>query len=187
MADTDIQKVLNGDADAFRFIVREHKDNAYTLAYSVVKDEALAQDVVQVAFIKAYRKLDTFKKESSFSTWFYRIVINEAFNKQIKEKKKPEALDTVSPDEFKLEEINAVFSKMEQNDQQYYINEAFTRLPSDYSLALRLFYLNEFSLDEITQITGWTNANTRVLLYRARKEINRVLTGLLNINKEDLY
>lgn len=187
MADTDIQKVLNGDADAFQFIVREHKDNAYTLAISVVKDEALAQDVVQVAFIKAYRKLDTFRKESSFSTWFYRIVINEAFNKQTKEKKKPEALETVSPDELRVEEINAVFSKMEQNDQQYYINEALMRLPANYSLALRLFYLNEFSLDEITQITGWTNANTRVLLYRARKEIKHVLTGLLNINKEDLY
>lgn len=187
MADTDIQKVLDGDADAFRFIVREHKDYAYTLAYSVLKDEALAQDVVQVAFIKAYRKLDTFRKESRFSTWFYRIVINEAFNKQTKEKKKPEALDTVSPDEFSVEEINTVFSKMEQNDQQHYINEALKRLPADYSLALRLFYLNEFSLNEITEITGWTNANTRVLLYRARKEIKQVMTGLLNIHKENLY
>ena len=66
MADTDIQKVLNGDVDAYRFIVREHKDKAYTLAISVVKDEALAQDVVQVAFIKAYKKLDTFKKEHTY-------------------------------------------------------------------------------------------------------------------------
>ncbi len=187
MADTDIQKVLNGDADAFRFLVREHKDNAYTLAFSVVKDEALAQDVVQVAFIKAYKKLDTFRKESSFSTWFYRIVINEAFNKQKREKKKPETLETVSPDELGGEEIKGEFSKMEQNDQQYYINEALMRLPANYSLALRLFYLNESSLDEITQITGWSNANTRVLLYRARKEFKLVLTELLNINKEDLY
>lgn len=187
MADTNIEKVLNGDADAFRLIVREHKDNAYTLAISVVKNEALAQDVVQVAFIKAYRKLDTFRKESSFSTWFYRIVINEAFNQQKKEKKKPEALDTVSPDELSLEVVNSEFSKMEQSDQQYYIHEAFMRLPANYSLVLRLFYLNEFTLDEITQITGWTNANTRVLLYRARKELKHVLTGHLNINKEDIY
>ena len=187
MADTDIQKVLNGDVDAYRFIVREHKDKAYTLAISVVKDEALAQDVVQVAFIKAYKKLDTFKKESSFSTWFYRIVINEAFNKQKKEKKKPEALDSVSPDALIVEGIHTEFSKMDQNDQQHYINKALMRLPVNYSLALRLFYLNEFSLDEITQITGWSNANTRVLLNRARKEIKNILTGLLNINKEDLY
>ena len=187
MADTDIQKVLDGDADAFRFIVREHKDNAYTLAYSVLKDEALAQDVVQVAFIKAYRKLDTFRKESSFSTWFFRIVINEAFNKKTREKKKPEALEMLSSDEFRVEEIDTVFAKMELMDQQHYINEALMRLPADYSLALRLFYLNEFSLNEITQITGWTNANTRVLLYRARKELKQVMTGLLHIHKENLY
>lgn len=187
MAKTDLQKVLNGDADEFRFIVREHKENAYTLALSVVKDTALAEDVVQVAFIKAYRNLGGFRQESSFSTWFYRIVINEAFNRQRKERKKPAALGTVSPGELKEEENNAVFSKIEQNDQQYYINEALMRMPANYSLALRLFYLNEFSLDEITQITGWTNGNTRVLLHRARRELKHVLTGLLNIHKEDLY
>jgi RNA polymerase sigma factor (sigma-70 family) len=187
MADTDIQKVLDGDADAFRFIVRDHKDNAYTLAFSVVKDEALAQDVVQVAFIKAYRKLDTFKKESSFSTWFYRIVINEAFNKLKAERKMLENLESVTPDEIPVEEIHSDFSKLERKDQQLYINKALLRLPANYSLALRLFYLNEYSLEEITQITGWTSANARVLLNRARTEMKSVLNSLLHLTKDDLY
>lgn len=187
MAESDIQKVLDGDADAYRFIVREHQDNAYTLAFSVVKDEALAQDVVQVAFIKAYRKLDTFKMESSFSTWFYRIVINEAFNKLKAEKNKPEALEAVTSDQISVEEIHSEFSKLEQTDQQHYIHKALLRLPANYSLVLRLFYLNEFSLEEITQVTGWTSANARVLLHRARTEMKSVLNSLFNITKDDLY
>lgn len=187
MVNAIIEKVLDGDADAFRFIVREYKDDAYTLAISIVKDEALACDVVQIAFIKAYRKLNTFKGESKFSTWLYRIVINEAFNKQTRENKNPVALETISASEVTVEEINHVFSKMEKDNQQYYINEALTRLPGKHSLALRLFYLKELSLEEITGITGWTNSNTRVLLHRARKEMKKVLTDLFNLNKEDLY
>lgn len=165
-----VNKVLDGDADAFRFIIRAHKDDAYTLALSILKNRSLAQDVVQNAFIKAYRKLDTFKKESKFSTWLYRIVINEALNLQKKEQKKPGAIESISTNDITVEELNEVFSKMEQDDQKFYINEALMRLPSDYSLALHLFYLEEFSLKEIIEVTGWTNANTRLLLHRARKK-----------------
>lgn len=187
MADSDIQKVLDGDTDAFRFIIREHKDNACSLAFSVLKDDDLAQDVVQVAFIKAYRKLDSFKKESSFSTWFYRIVINEAFNMLKAEKKKPDALDVANSDEISVEELHTEFANLEQMDRQHYINAALLRLPANYSLVLRLFYLNEFSLEEITQITGWTSSNARVLLHRARSEMKAVLNSLLHLTKDDLY
>lgn len=182
-----VNKVLDGDADAFRFIIRAHKDDAYTLALSILKNRSLAQDVVQNAFIKAYHKLYTFRKESKFSTWLYRIIINEALNLQKKEQKKPEAIESISPNDITVEELNEVFSKMEQDDQKFYINEALMRLPSDYSLALHLFYLEEFSLKEIIEVTGWTNANTRLLLHRARKKMKRVLTELFNVNKEDLY
>lgn len=81
MTDVYIQKVLDGDTDAFRFIIKEHKDNAYSLAISILKNEFEAKEIVQTAFIKAYTKLDTFKGTSSFATWFYRIIINEAFHK----------------------------------------------------------------------------------------------------------
>lgn len=187
MSKDSLKKVLEGDDEAFRHIVRAHKDDAFTLAMSVIKNEAVAQDVVQVAFIKAYNRLDSFRSEAKFSTWFYRIVINEAYNRLKKEQKKPETLETVSPDEISIEDLNDVFSKMEQDNRQYYINEALMRLPANYSLALRLFYLKEYSLKEITKITGWTNANTRVLLHRARSEMKSVLTKLLKLKKEDLY
>ncbi len=187
MSKDNFKKVLEGDDEAFRLIVRKHKDDAFTLAVSVVKNEAVAQDVVQVAFIKAYNKLDTFRRESKFSTWFCRIVINEAYNRRKKEQKKTEALENVSFDEISTEELNEVFSKIETDNQQYYINEALMKLPSNYSLALRLFYLKEFSLKEITEITGWTNTNTRVQLHRAREAMKKVLTELLKLKKEDLY
>ena len=85
MEDIYIQKVLDGNHDAFRFIIKKYQDLAFTYAMSVVKDEHLAQEVLQVSFIKAFTKLNTFKKKSKFSSWLYRIVVNESFkilNKQ---------------------------------------------------------------------------------------------------------
>ncbi|MDZ7773477.1 MAG: sigma-70 family RNA polymerase sigma factor [Balneolaceae bacterium] len=79
--------MLDGDTDAFRFIIKQYQDEAYSLAISVVKDEFLAKDVAQNAFIKAYTKLDTFKWNSRFSTWLVRIVINEAFIQLRKQKR----------------------------------------------------------------------------------------------------
>lgn len=187
MSKDSLKKVLEGDDEAFRLIVRKHKDDAFTLAMSVVKNEAVAQDVVQVAFIKAYNRLDTFRGESKFSTWFYRIVINEAYNRQKKQKKKAQPLESVSQDSIPTEELNEIFSKIEKDNQRYFINEALMKLPANYSLALHLFYLEEFNLQEISEITGWTNVNTRVLLHRARKEMKSVLTKLLKLKKEDLY
>src|SRR5664279_767345 len=80
MDDIYIQKVLKGDTDAFRFLIKKYKDIGYSLAMSVVKDEFTAQDVLQASFVIAFSKLSTFKGNSKFSTWLYRIIINEAFN-----------------------------------------------------------------------------------------------------------
>lgn len=186
MIDVYIQKVLNGDTDAFRFIIREHKDKAYSLAISVVKDEFEARDVVQTAFIKAYTKLDTFKANSRFSTWFYRILINEAFSKLREQKGNPIPIDDVVLSELPSN-VNSTFLKMEEDNQRYYINEALKQLPANYSLVLQLFYLEEYKIDEITQITGWTLSNTKVTLHRARYKMEKILTDIFNLKKEELY
>ena len=186
MTNVYIQRVLDGDTDAFRFIIQEYKDRAYSLAISVVKDEFDAQDVVQTAFIKAYTKLDTFKGNSRFSTWLYRILINEALSTKRKSKDNTISIDDAASTNIPSE-INNTFLKMEEDYQRYYINKALKDLSAKYSLALRLFYLEEFNIDEITQITGWTNSNTKVILHRGRNKMKKMLTTQFNIDKEELY
>lgn len=186
MTDVYIQKVLDGDTDAFRFIIGEHKDKAYSLAISVVKNEFEARDVVQTAFIKAYTKLDTFKANSKFSTWFYRILINEAFSKLRKLNVNPIPIDDVILNDIPSK-VNSTILKMEEDYQRYYINEALKKLPANYSLALRLFYLEEYKINEITQITGWTDSNTKITLHRARIKMKQILTDLFNLDKEEMY
>jgi len=93
MDDIFIQKILAGDSEAFRHIITKYKDMAYSIAMSVIKDEFYAEEILQVSFLKAFDKLNTFKGRSKFSTWFYRIVINESF-KYVK-KHKTEFVDFV--------------------------------------------------------------------------------------------
>lgn len=186
MIDVYIQRVLDGEADAFRFIIREFKDRAYSLAISVVKDEFEARDVVQSAFVKAYTKLDTFKADANFSTWFYRILVNEAYSKLRKQKVTPDRLY-----DDQLNEIPSSFdpdvSHIDEDHQRYYINEALKKLPENYSLSLRLFYLEDYSVSEITQITGWSDSFAKVTLHRARNKMKYVLTELFNLDKGAMY
>jgi len=183
MDDIYIQKVLKGDTNAFRFLIRNYKDIGYSLAMSVVKDEFSAQDVLQTSFVIAFSKLGTFKSKSKFSTWLYRIIINEAF-KILKKHKK----DIVSYNELPVNILaDETGSKIDGDDQRYFINEALKLLSPNESLALRLFYLGENSIEEITEITGWSNSNIKVILHRARINMRQLLESRFNVNQTAFY
>jgi RNA polymerase sigma-70 factor (ECF subfamily) len=180
-----IRNVLNGDANSFRFIIKNYKDIAFSLAMSVVKDEFVAQEVLQISFVNAFTKLSTFNGKSKFSTWLYRIVINEAF-KAIK-KQKSEILTFGGASVFTTSEIDFFSLGINADEQRFYINEALKMISSRESLILRLFYLEENSIEEIAEITGWTTSNIKVLLHRARISMKAQLFKCFNIDKQILY
>lgn len=175
MEDVYIKKVIEGDEQGYRYFLRRYQDMAFSIAISVVKDEFAAEEVVQEAFIKAFQKISSFKGHSKFSTWFYRIIINLAFRRLDKEKRwKNETLVTVE-DNVDESELNS----LEQDERKYYINEALKLMSSNESLALRLFYLEELSLNELRDVTGWSSSKTKVVLHRARKSFYSHLNSLL--------
>lgn len=180
-----IQDVLNGDNNAFRFLIKRYKDIAFTLAMSVVKDEFVAQEVLQIAFVNAFTRLSTFKGNSKFSTWLYRIVINEAF-KSVK-KQKSEIITFGELQVLSAPETDCISLNMNSDEQRFYINEVLLKLTSKESLVLRLFYLEENSIEEIAEITGWTVSNIKVLLHRARINMKELLMKYFNVDKQILY
>ncbi len=176
MDDFYISKVCNGDHEAFRYFIKTYKDIAYSIAISVVKDEFIAQEVTQDAFMKAFKNIGSFSKKSTFSTWFYRIVMNEALMRLRKLKK--EIIDFTDINDNDICDENAILS-LKEDEQTYLINEALRKLSSRESLALRLFYLQQESVKEVCEITGWSEANTKIILHRARKNMFVVLTQLM--------
>lgn len=186
MIDEYVEKVINGNKNAYRFVVNTLKDEAFSIAVSILKDENEAQEIVQKAFVKAYLKLHTFKADASFSTWFNRILINEAFYKKRKETRQEKSLEKFSY-EVSTKELNNTLSKLDEDYQCYYINKALSELSSKYSLVMVLFYLREYKISEICEVTGWTESNIKVILHRARKEMKQVLNNVLKVDKEELY
>ncbi|TDO23962.1 RNA polymerase sigma factor [Pedobacter duraquae] len=177
MDHTYIRKVCNGDTEAYRYFLKEYKDMAFSVALSVVKDEFIAEEVVQDAFMKAFRGMNSFNFQAKFSTWFYRIVTNEAFMRLNKIKKEI----MVFTSEFEADIPDGeLINQLHQDEYRDLVNEALKMLAPKESLVLRLFYLEEESIKAVCEITGWTNSNTKVTLHRARKSMLKAVNQLLN-------
>ena len=172
-----IKKVLDGSTDDFRYFIRKYKDQAFSVAVSVVKNEFDAEEVVQEAFIKAFKNLKSFRGKSEFKTWFYRIVINEAF-KRI-QKTKNEIILPTDQNLPEVEDFTNTFRGMDADEQRMLVTESLKKLPSKESLSLQLFYLEENSISDITNITGWSEANIKVILHRARKHLLLVVNAMI--------
>ena len=179
-----IRKVLNGETEEFRYFIKQYKDLAFSVALSVVKDENLAADMVQEAFIKAYQNLKSFKGESKFSTWLYRIVVNECIKE--KRKNKGSFVDIELVEDLEQEEPLELFGLQKEEQQGFYVNEALMRVSANESLVLRLYYLGENSINDICEITGWSESNVKVLMHRGRKNMEKELQKMLQSEAKTL-
>lgn len=167
-----IRRVLEGDQEAFRYFLKNYKDMAFHVAVSIVKDAYFAEEVVQDAFMKAFKGLRSFNRTAKFKTWFYRIVINEAFQRLRRLKR--EMVSFAPVEEIVLQE-RVPLDALQEEEQKHAIGEALNKLPPKESLVLTLFYLEEYNMAEICNITGWSLSNTKVILHRARKDMRSML------------
>ncbi|UYQ95950.1 RNA polymerase sigma factor [Chitinophaga horti] len=176
MDDQYVARVLAGDTDAYRYFLRTYQDMAFSLAMSILKDEFLAEEAAQDAFVKAFASLGSFAGKSSFKTWFYRIVLNAAFAKRKKQQK--EWIEFQAGYDEELADDDAM-AKMSEDEQAWLVNEGLKRLTEKEAVVLRLFYLEDEPIKSVSDITGWSEANVKVILHRARKNMLSVFKKLL--------
>ena len=155
----------------------------FTLAYNIILNREDAEEIAQDVFVKAFTSLQSFKQESKFSTWLYRIVVNTALNK-----KKLHKLVIVDIEEHVTEEISYANSlpQYESKEMKQFIQSALGTLPDNERICITLFYLNELSVNEICELTGITIANVKVLLHRGRKHLYDTLNALLKSELNNL-
>jgi RNA polymerase sigma-70 factor (ECF subfamily) len=174
-----IDKVLQGDTNAFTYLIDRYKNMVYTLALKIVKNTEDAEEIAQDSFLKAFQKLHTFKGESKFSTWLYTIVYRNGISKVRKKKLETTNIDSYVIDnytnDFDFPQIEAI----KNGEQKKYVNEAINNLSDTDALLITLFYLNESSVEEIEKITNLTKTNIKVKLFRARKRLFKELSLLL--------
>lgn len=186
----DIGQVLAGRAQAYEQLVRRHQADAFNLAMRLVRHRELAQEVVQDAFVKAYRALPQFQRSASFGTWLYRIVYNTALSALRKTKSQPllaqePYADEQLSDEHENQAANAL-QQLSQQDQRAYLDKALAQLPPDDQSLLLLFYWDEKSVDEIAELMQLSSANVKVRLMRTRKKLYTLLHRMLKHELSDL-
>ena len=174
-----IDKVLQGDTNAFAYLINKYKDMAYTIAIKIVKSHEDAEEVAQDSFLKAYEKLDSFKGNSKFSTWLYTIVYRNSITKIRKKKVATSDIDDYVMDNYSEGSEFPQIEAIKNGEQKKYVREAIDRLPEKDALLITLFYMDESSIEEIEQITNLTQSNIKVKLFRARKKLNTELSFLL--------
>lgn len=172
-----IQKVLDGDTAAYSHLVSQYKDMVYTLAFSILKQETEAEDAAQESFIKAYQKLRTFKKDAKFSTWLYTITYRTAiYNLR---RRKP--ISELPSDEIIGSDTSkSQITKLTQIEQQHYIRNAIKLLPETEGALITLYYLEENTIEEISEITSLSKSNVKVKLFRARKKLKENLAPIID-------
>ena len=171
-----IDQVKEGDLLSFRLLVDKYKTMAYHIAIQVVRNNEDAEEIAQDAFLKAYQSIKSFKGESKFSTWFYRIVYNLAISKTRKKKIETSNIDDVQISDKDVANNYEAYAKLEQEERTNQLKAAISKLKEEEALIITLFYMNENSVEEISEITNFTVSNIKVKLFRARKKLFSLLS-----------
>jgi RNA polymerase sigma factor (sigma-70 family) len=160
-----LKKAISGDLNALTILVDKYKDIAFNLAISIVKNEEDAKDITQDSFLKVLENIKSFRNESKFTTWLYRIVYNLAIQSE-RRRSKTDSIDSISNNL-----IDNQIESFDSYEKTQIIKSSLDILDENERLIVTLFYLGEKSLKEIRIITTFSVSNIKVILYRSRKKM----------------
>jgi RNA polymerase sigma-70 factor (ECF subfamily) len=160
-----IEKVILGDTNAFSVLIDRYKHMVFTLALKIIKNREDAEEVAQDVFLKAYRVLETFKGDSKFSTWLYKIAYYKSLDYLKKNKRTVSTTQIDISDEYNIPSFDNALEAMEAVERKATIMEALKELSEEDNV--------------LSKITG-VQANTiKVRIFRSRKRLAEILKNRL--------
>jgi len=166
-----VEQVLYGETESFAPLLYRYSKRVFSLIVKIVGNREDAEELTQDVFVKAYRSLATFRADSSFSTWIYRIAYNMAISATRKK-----AHNIISIDESVLSEATDDTDEMMFEDSNnelriVYLTRALEQLSPDERAMILLFYKENMTMEEIAVITGFTETNVKTKIFRIRKKL----------------
>jgi len=171
-----ITLVVKNHPHAMSCIVDRYKGMVFTLSYRILKNQLDAEEAAQDSFVKAFNSISSFRNDSKFSTWLYRICYNNAVSKS--RGFKPIQVDVDTKYDLPVDTPNGLES-LSAKDRAKYLNKAMEELEAEESALLTLYYVDGESISDISSITNLTESNVKVKLHRARKRLYSQLSILL--------
>lgn len=185
-----VERVQRGDKQAFDLLVSKYQRKLGRLVSRFIRDPAEAEDVTQDAFIKAYRALPSFRGESAFYTWLYRIGINTAKNHLLASKRRAPTstpFDTEEAETFEeaglLHEVSTPENELMSKQVVDVVQASLQQLPEDLRSALTLREIEGLSYEEIASVMNCPVGTVRSRIFRAREAVAENLRPLLETSK----
>ena len=174
-----LERIKQGDVASYSYFVEKYRDMALTISSRILRREDDAMDATQESFVKAFQQLSTFQRKSKFSTWFYTIVYRTALNKN-----RENQLDLFRRNKYIADSdylsISESSSMNQLNEKSIkIINDAIGNLSKIDSTLITLYYMNDSTIKELHEITGLSETNIKVRLFRARKKLEIELKPLI--------
>ncbi len=182
----DIRRVLSGNREAFTAIVDRHRGYVFTVCLNVLKNREEAEEAAQDTFLKVFKTLRSYKGESKFSTWLYRIAFRTAIDKGRRKKRDISPLNENAESQFFKDEAATPLELAEGSSLKSALEKVLASMPEAVATVLDLYYLHEQSVKEISNITGLSLSNVKVKLHRGRDVLKRKLSLYLKEEIKDL-
>jgi len=186
-----VERVQGGDKHAFDLLVAKYQRKLTRLLSQFVRDPAEVEDVAQETFIKAYRALPSFRGDSAFYTWLYRIGINTAKNYLVSQGRKAPMLQGVDSEVAENYEEGGVLREMHTPESELMskqiaqtVNDTLEELPEELRTAIILREIEGLSYEEIANIMDCPIGTVRSRIFRAREAISDQLRPLLGTSQD---
>jgi RNA polymerase sigma-70 factor (ECF subfamily) len=167
-----IDQILGGRQEPYARLVNNYKNYAFTIAFKILNNRGEAEEAAQDSFIKAFHYLKSFNRDARFSTWLYRIVFNTA----VSYKRKNRVVLTSLENHERTHESD---QSLEREDKQVFVSQAMNHLNEADRLAIQLYYIKEFSLEEVAEMMGQNMNTLKVRIHRARQRLADELKKIL--------
>ncbi|MEL6917562.1 MAG: sigma-70 family RNA polymerase sigma factor [Bacteroidota bacterium] len=174
-----IYRAMEGDSQAFAVLIDRYKYMVYTLAVRIIKNKEEAEEVAQDVFLNIYKNISSFKGDSKFSTWVYRIAYNRSLDYVKKLSRSLETSEIDTHTERHVQLVENTLDCLEREERRDTIKGAIKELSGDDSVLITLYYYEELSLNEIATIMEQSANTIKVRLFRARKRLAQILTERL--------
>lgn len=173
-----IERIQAGETASFACLLDKYSRPVFSLIVKVVGNRQDAEELAQDVFVKVYRNLASFKGDSSFSTWIYRIAYNTAISETRKKKHEFLAIEEAIINNVSEEEVAKALGQTDTSGQLAKLDAALALLPPDERALILLFYMKEKTVEEVAEITGLSASNVKVKLHRIRKKLFVILKGM---------
>lgn len=189
-----LRRLRDRDERAFRELVSAHRDRVYNITFRMLGNRAEAEDVAQEVFITVFKTIDTFREESKFSTWLYRVAVNHCKNRikylvRRKDRDRDELDETNANGTSADSPISAPVPSapdraLEGAQMEKLIQEAIAELEEDQRVVVVLRDVEDLSIEEICEITGLPDGTVKSRLHRARLVLRKKLQRHVGGNHE---